>query len=150
MPTLHLGVLDVPYQNAPSKRQRKVRANTVTTGDVAGWLENRYHILENFYEIHKEDIAGDLEGSLSGALETFLLGGPLTVDAFGTATSKIEDRMKQFLAQGEMEKIGYPGVPTQAALEGINHRFKKSKTGRRRPSFVDTGLYSASLKSWID
>ena len=147
---LHLGVLDVPYNQVPSKRQRKARAGTVTTGDVAGWLENRYHIMEIYFEQHKEDVAKSLENSIAGALESFLMGAPVTLDALGPATSEIEDGFKQFLAQGEMEKIGFPGVPTAAALAGINHRFKNPRTGRRRVSFVDTGLFLASFRAWID
>jgi hypothetical protein len=148
MPTLHLGVVDQPYVQRGSGRGKR-KASTVSTGDVAEWLENRYHILENFVQMHEADIAADLEASMSGALENLLLGGPIG-DFLGSATSKIEDRMKQFLSLSEMETIGYPGVPTQAALKGINHRKKRPRTGTRRPSFIDTGLYQASLKAWAD
>ena len=152
---LHLGVLDVPYQLPPptGKRRRKITAGTQTTGDVAGWLEDKYHLFENFYQLHQEDIAGDLEHSLAGTLENLLLGAPAAdpSQAFASATSQIEDRFKRFLSEKEMEKLGYPGVPTQAALRGVSHRFAHPYAKRApRPSFIDTGLLQASMKSWID
>ena len=150
MPVLHLGVIDLPYVTAPKRRQRKASAGTKTTGDVAGWLENKYHPMEIYYETHKQDIfAAEIEKSLEGALESIMLGAPPTLDPFGSATSAIEDGFKKFLTNKEMETLGYPGVPTQAAIEGINHRLKLRR-GPRRPSFVDTGLYLASSKAWVD
>lgn len=159
MPVLHLGVVDQPYVQRASRRGKR-KASTVTTGDVAGWLEDKYHILENFVQMHEADIALDLEAALQGAVENSMMSargfrsfydlieGDYT--ALGGAMSRIEDRMKQFLSLGEMETIGYPGVPTQAALKGINHRKKNPRTGKRRPSFVDTGLMQASYKAWVD
>ncbi len=153
---LHLGVVDVPYVAKPSSWQTKPTSGTVTTGDVAGWLENRYHVMEIFYEEKQADIAGDLELSVSGAIESFIMGAPAQLDPFGGATSKIEDRFKQFLSQGEIERLSYPGIPTQASLDrragkGRSSRFKrKGKTSKTGPSFIDTGLYQASFKSWID
>jgi hypothetical protein len=151
---LHLGVADLPYNQAQppprkGRRRRKTSASTVTTGDVAEFLENRYHIMEIFFQERQADIAGYLENSLEGALENVLLGAPPSNDPFGTATSEIEDRFKMFLSNKEMEALGYPGVPTQAALKGVNHRLKLRK-GPRRPSFIDTGLYQASFHAWID
>jgi hypothetical protein len=150
MPVLHLGVTDLPYVQSPSRRQRKTNASTVTTGDVAGWLENRYHVMEVFSQEHMPDIAGDLENSLQGSLESLLLGAPPSLDPFGGATSKIEDRFRQFLSLGEMEKLGYPGVPTKASLKGVNNRMKNNQGTPGRPSFRDTGLYEASFQAWVD
>lgn len=140
MPVLHLGVIDLPYTHG-----RK----SVTTGDVAGWLENRYHVMEVFYQQNDAFVARSLEQSVSGALENLLMGAPPSVNAFAGGTDKIEDRFKTFLSTRKMEKLGYPGVPTQAALDGINHRFKNPRTGKHRPSFIDTGQYQASFKAWV-
>lgn len=148
MPRLHLGVIDVPYVNAPSPRQRKVRASTVTTGDVAGWLEDEYHIMEVFFNEKQAKIAADLEKGMQSSLEALLMGAPSTLDPFGSATSKIEDTFKTFLSMKEMEKLGIPGVPTVAALTGKSARHKRRR-GKRRPSFIDTGLYQASFKAWV-
>ncbi len=155
MPTLHLGVIDIPYANAPKKNQRRAgTAGTQTTGDVAEWLEADYHVMEIFFEAHRDDIAVDLEDSLAGALESALMGAANlgTFDPTGHAMSQIEDRFKNFLLSREIENIGVPGVPTQAALQGINHRLRHPyrRSNPRRPSFIDTGLYESSFKSWMD
>ena len=138
MPVIHLGVSDVPYS-----------AGDKTTGDVAEILEEKYHIMQVFYEQHKEDVAADLEQSLSGAMENMLAGAPPPNKPFGSAEAAIEDRFRRFLSEAEMDRLGYPGVPTGAALMGVNHRMKINK-GSPRPSFVDTGLYESSMVCWID
>lgn len=150
MTTLHLGVIDIPYSQAPRPRQRRSASN-VTTGDVATFLENRYHIMEVFYEEHADDvIAPEMEKSVAGAITSLLAGAPVTLDPFGSAVSKIEDAFKQFLSTGEMERLGYPGVPTQAALRGVSHRFAHPYARRAaRVSFVDTGLYQDTFKAWF-
>lgn len=157
---LHLGVVDVPYVDAetPAASRKRLKAgkppapNELTTGDVAEILEAKYHVMEVFFNLHQEDVAKDLEKSVAGALETLFAGGPIYVDPFGGATSKIEERFRDFLTNREMERLGYPGVPTQAAIDGVNHRKKHpySSKNLRRPSFVDTGLYQASFKAEVD
>jgi len=151
---LHLGVYDVPYAQAPKRHQPKSgSAGTQTTGDVAGWLEGRYHVMEIFAQEKGDDIAAALESSLAGALESAFMGAANmnNFDPTGAAMSEIEDRFKTFLSSQEIEKLGYPGVPTQAAKDGVNHRLKHPYRKRAaRPSFIDTGLYQASFKAWID
>lgn len=137
MPTLHLGVVDYP------------REDGLTVGDVAGFLETKYHVMEIFYEIHQDEIAKALENSYRGALDNLLMGGPRDADPSLGASAKIETRFRQFLFMREMDSLGYPGVPTQASLDGVSHRFK-SKRGPVRPSFIDTGLYEQSFIVWMD
>lgn len=148
---LHLGVADVPYNLRPSRR-RKSAAGTKTTGDVAEILEAKYHIMEVFFEEEKTGIAADLEDGLVGAVESLMMGAPVRLDPFGSGTSAIEDRFKTFLSTSAIEKLGIPGVPTQAAIQGVSHRLKRprAKTNPRRPSFIDTGLFQASFKSWVE
>jgi hypothetical protein len=66
--------------------------------------------------------------------------------------AEIEERFKDFLSLQEMDKLGVPGVPTEAAKKGKSSRFKRrrSKGGAPRPSFIDTGLYQSSFKAWVD
>ena len=161
MTTLHLGVADIGYQDAPKpyrkakkagkqgKAQRASSPTHVSTGDVAEWLEKKYGVMQHFFDAHKTDIAKDLENSLGGALETLLMGGNPGTQVFNPATSKIEERFKVFLSSQEAERVGIVGAPTGAALRGVNHRMK-SGYGARRPSFIDTGLYQATMKSWVD
>lgn len=166
MTTLHLGVTDLPYtaetdtSSQKVKKPRRGKANrpiktrtpsssSTTTGQVAQFLENKYHVMEIFYELNADQISKNLEESLAGVMENVLMGAPMPDDVFASATSKVEDSFKKFLSQKEMEKLGYRGVPTKAALMGVSHRFKK-KRGAPRPSFIDTGLYQSSFRSWIE
>ena len=136
--TLHLGVIEKPYDN---------KGAPTTTGQVASWLENEYHVMQIFTEIHREQIENHIAESLAGALETLLSGNSVSLpdvfDSMGTAKNEIAAEFHGFLEKEEMN--GRPGIPTKAALDGINHRFKNPVTGIRRPSFIDTGLYVNSF-----
>ena len=149
---LHLGVIDLPYAQAPSKRRRKkISAGTQTTGDVAGWLENDYHVMEHFWALHSGEVVQALEGSLQGAIDNMIMGAPMSASAFGSAESAIEDRFKQMLSNRELDVLGFPGIPTAAAQAGVSHRRKRPSVKRGpRPSFIDTGLYQASFKAWVE
>lgn len=141
MTTLHLGVVDVPYADAGGK----------TTGDVAEILEDKYHVMRIFFELHDKRIAEWLEDGLSGSLENLLAGAPPRNDVFGEAMEKIQIRFRHFLANKEMDALGYPGIPTAASLKGVSHRFKRPYKRRpARPSFIDTGAYQKNFKAWID
>lgn len=155
---LHLGVIDIPYANVPDemKKHRRHRAHPAgseTTGDVATWLENKYHVVETFYELHEQQVIDTVTESVSDAVEALMSGAPIaTVNPFSPgALSDIQSAFKQFLSNREIEALGIPGVPTQAALDGISHRFKNRRNPKgRRPSFIDTGLYQASFIAWMD
>ena len=173
MTTLHLGVIEQSYgwaappgetklqEGLRVSRRKKKRAavrkllglrSAVTTGDVAEILEAKYHVMETFYELHQEEIGDLIVRSLAAKIETIQQGGYAGYDEpFAGATSVIEDEFKQFLSQKVMETLGIPGVPTKAALAGVSHRFKHPYAQRAaRPSFIDTGLYQASFKAWVD
>ena len=152
---LNFGVVDQLYaQPAPARKKGKdtgktAKATATSTGDVAGWLESEYHIMEIFFEVHKVEITQLLEKALKGAMKNVLAGGPARPIPYSSATPAIEKMFKQFLSNQEMDGLGYPGVPTLASLEGVSHRFAK-KHGPERPSFIDTGLYQASFRAWFD
>ena len=149
---LHFGVIDVPYAHTPpSRRKKKAVARITTTGDVAEILESSYHVMEHFWNIHQADVVAALEGSLQGAIDSLIMGAPLSASVFGSAESEIEDRFKRMLSERELDVLGFPGIPTTAALRGVSHRHKRSRARRpARPSFVDTGLYQASFKAWVE
>lgn len=147
--TLNLGEIDAPYSTPPAKDGKDAKPNSATTGDVAGWLEDRYHPMLHFYEMQQGVIAKEVADSLVGSLESAAMGAPSEgANPFGAAESAIEIAFKQFLTLRTLETLGYPGLPTQAALDGVNHRLKL-KRGPRRPSLIDTGLYQASFKAWF-
>lgn len=163
---IFLGVIDLPYTDDTHERIRKVSAaarkkgrrisdaletlstgGAKSTGDVAAILEAKYHIVELFYETRQPEIAEQLADSIADKIQAIISGAPLSGSPIDAGASVIEDWFKQFLATQEVERLGIPGVPTRAALDGVNHRLKK-KRGPRRPSFIDTGLYQASFKVW--
>ena len=147
---LQLGIIDLPYANAPRAPGSKATSGTQTTGDVAQWLENKYHIYASFWTLHGDEIAKDVERSLEGALNSMLNGAPMNHDVFGSASSKIRARFSEFLMKQEMDGL-FPGVPTAAALRGVNHRMKHPYKRRApRPSFIDTGLFESSFKAWME
>lgn len=150
---LNLGVVDVPYAHQPPARGRRKKrgggAARITTGDVADILEGRYHVMEHFAQIHQADVAAALEDGLAGALETLMMGGSPAASLFATAEGEIEESFKRMIETKELDRLGYPGVPTQASLDGRSSRFKRRR-GPARPSFVDTGLYVGSFKAWVE
>lgn len=156
---LVLGVVDVPYQAALSPQQKRAArwrhskkpwqslAATVSTGDVAQWLENKYGVIQWFYFFHSKDVLEELEKKARGALESVMLGAPATFDPF-TDFSVIEQTFRNSLDRREYDHW-IKGVPTQAARDGVNSRLK-SRFGPERPSFIDSGLYRQSFKAWLE
>jgi hypothetical protein len=149
MTTLHLGEIDQPYQQ-PSGRRPSRRAAPATTFEVAEILEAKYHVMQAFYDVNQQQIADDLADGLKNAADALMMGASPTLDPFGSATGKIETAFKQFLDTKVMDRLGIPGVPTKASLLGISHRFKNRRGTPGRPSFVDTGLFLASFRSWVE
>ena len=150
--TLNFGVIDIPYSQAPKSRRRKSGSTpNVTTGDVAGFIEDKYALMETFYELHADDvIVPALEDAIDGAFEDLLAGAPLGASIFGTAEGKIDEAFRKSLDAKEYDGV-IPGVETQAAARGVNHRLKRPYMKRAsRPSFIDTGLYQADFRSWVD
>lgn len=160
---LHIGVIDIPYSNTKSPKKipkakkgknarpikEKVESGTQSTGDVAGWLENKYGVMQTFADQQLPGVAAELEESLAGVLENMMMGAPTTGNPFASAESNITQMFKTYLAEGEIEHAGVSGVPTEAALKGVNHRLKSNRGGRR-PSFIDTGLYQQSAVVWME
>jgi hypothetical protein len=163
---LHLGVDDLPYSNAPStpRRQGKVRkrkrpmkarkgsgASSKTTGDVAEILERKYGIMAFFADAHMPEIAHELEESIAGQLENVLMGRPPGKLNFNKAESEIAVVFRNFLDAREMDNR-VAGVPTAAALAGVNHRLKHPyrKSNPERSSFVDSGTYQAAFRAWME
>ena len=163
MTILVLGVDDKPYVDVPDK-PKKVRlrrggkrpikvknpaAAHVTTGDVAGYLENKYHVMDHFFEYRKQDIADLMANAAAGALESAMQGGTHTlVNPFASGVTGVEKMFKAFIDLKVMDSLGYPGIPTKAAKKGIRSRFK-DRLDPGRPSFQDTGLYEQSFMAWI-
>ena len=153
---LHLGVVDVPHIQPG-----------VTTYDVGMELEKDYGLFSAFYDFYENSIDQALAKDVSIALEKLMSGKDPKL-TFLDSTSAIDTMFHNFLDSGAIENMGKPGVPTKAALEGKRTRFKEKgssakawvkgrrspvtsvTTGVRRPSFVDSGILNASIKSWFE
>jgi hypothetical protein len=166
---LILGVYDVPYSDAsynpvrasknPKYRRGRARrptadvaaSNHKTTGDVAVILEDEYHIMETFFELHEDMIGDMLCQSMSDTLDELADGAPGDLSLTAAATSKIEETFKRWLSERGMDATATAGVPTKAAMMGVSHRFLHPYAKRpSRPSFIDTGLYEASFVAWTE
>lgn len=168
--TLHLGVVDQPYADPaparhprkatkrPDRRGRRIRgkASSVlrTTGDVAEELEARYDVMAGFMLLHGQEVADALAEQMLGALEDLIAGAPAPnslADVLSPAGEVIGETFREFIDREELSGLE-EGVPTEAAMRGVSHRFAHpyAKDHPRRPSFVDTGMYRESFTSWVD
>jgi hypothetical protein len=158
MTVLHLGVVDQPYRHIGpgyrgrgKKRRKAAMIGSKSTYEVAMILEAKYHIMETFYEAHQTEIVQAMIDSYEGATETVLMTHQLS-DPSGSGIAAIQAMFNKFLDEKEIERLGVPGVPTLAAIHGVSHRFAHPYARGRgpRPSFIDTGLYEASFRAWVD
>lgn len=149
---LKLGVIEVPEPGG------------ITSYGLGKILEDKYSLFSSYVEMHHKDIENELCEALAGAFETFQKTGHVAKKPFDAAGQKLSLGLKKFIYEEELAgKVA--GVPTKAALEGLSTRtmngktpkkvragqkFKKVKTGVRRPSFIDTGIFEASTKVWIE
>lgn len=172
MPTLYIGVIDVPYapgsaeagpkltkQGRLGKRTAKrlakqaqtgiVQSATQTTGDVATALEEKYHLFEIFVRDNEEAIQKAITHNLEGALDDLVMGAPID-NPWAGAGQEITDGLKTWMSLGLIEEDGVAGVPTKAAIERRSLRFKHKTGPAQRPSFVDTGTLEGSAIAWIE
>lgn len=143
MPTLHLGVIDVAYSDPDAK-------GAATTGDVAEILESQFHIMRTFLELYEGDIGQMLANEIAGEIESIAQGKPVTSLSLDTSTGRINEAFRDFLDMREWKHTSRQAIA--AADAGVNHRKKKptAEENKARAEFVDTGLYQASFRAWID
>lgn len=147
---LVFGVLDVAY-GQPAGR-KKAAAISKTTGDVAEILEDKYHVFEHFWQARDDKIVGAMSDDIRDFLEDRLSGARANAVNFTAAESAIGTMFQEFINTKTMDSLGYPGIPTQAAQKGVNHRLKHpyAKDNPARPSFKDTGLYMQSFRAKVE
>jgi len=140
---VHLGVVDVAYTEDDK---------LTTTGKVAGILEANYGVMRTFVELHEDEIGDELVNQLMGMLES-AKQGKLDEDIAERVADihfpKIQAMFRNYLDAGEWEKTS--GQPTQVALDGVRHSHKRPYANGKgpRPSFIDTGLYRSSFRTWV-
>lgn len=155
MGKLTLGELDVAYAT-PSGESGTVKATITTTGRVAEILEERYGVMQTFFERRKEKIAEFLGDSVADAIADVLSGRQTRTSPTYGAEQRIEAEFRSFLDANEMDaisvalagpEISNPHI-SAAAARGDNSR-KKSMKSNARPAFIDTGLYRQSFRAEV-
>lgn len=118
-----------------------------TTFEVAEDLEQRYGIMRTFYNLHKAQVQREVVRLLTNQLaDAIQFDAPMHDEAL---LSETVARFQLFLTSHEVEHQGIKGVPTLAALEGVNSRLK-TRDDPGRPSFIDGGLYETSFMAWVE
>jgi hypothetical protein len=145
MAVLNLGVLDVSYSDPDNK-------NLSTTGEVAEFLEETFEVIGTFYELYGQRIADEITSVMANEISAMAKGEPLGGQPIQSAMEKIRTWFMNYLDQGEYEAT--TGIKIGTAQQGVSHRFKdvQNLEGKRgsRPAFVDTGLYQAAFRAWIE
>jgi hypothetical protein len=145
MAILSLGVLDVAYSDPDDK-------NLTTTGEVAEFLEKWFEVMGTFWELYSEKISSEIASAMANDIAAMAKGEPLGKQPIQRVMEKIQLWFSSYLDQGEWE--AHTGIKIGAAHEGVSHRFKdvKNLEGKRdtRPAFIDTGLYQAAFRAWIE
>jgi hypothetical protein len=154
MPKLMLGVVDAAYSDGDGAK---------TTGDVAGFLEAEYHVMRTFLEMYEEQIGEFLADAMVGEIESMAQGKPVTIFGRDVSThlgdrtiagqsvnGKIEEAFRDFLDAREWQQAS--GQKVEAADAGVNHRKKRPHSSKNsaRPAFVDSGLYQAAFRAWLE
>lgn len=118
----------------------------MTTYGVAVILEERYHVMSTFYELHKQEIALAVVDVVAGLINQAIGAGRNEIDPAFDAEQQIESSFRRFLDANEMGSR----VNISAAQAGVSHRKKSPQAKRQaRPAFIDTGLYRASFRAKI-
>lgn len=147
---INLGVIDQSYRNTTSTGSDST--SSITTGEVARILEDEYGIMQVFYDQNKRDIQNSITQAIADSLDDELMGVPASGNLYQGAMEEIQSAFRDFLDNEEYPAQSSPQVPTQAALDGVNHRLLHpySSDNPARPSFIDTGLYQASFRAWTE
>ena len=137
---LHLGVVDKPHLKG------------ATTGSVANYLEERYGVMQMFYDRYADQINNDITQRLLDALESNLS------NPFDAPIDDITKTFHSYLETREVEQDNNK-LPSQRAIDGYKSRMKNPthmKKGKklvkrpRRESLIDTGVYMNSFVAWVD
>ena len=163
---LELGVEDVAYSDPDAK-------GATTTGEVAEILEEKYHVMRVFAELHGQDISDAIAKDVSNSMDAILHGERISKIPLQSSMGHVESMFRDYLSEDEWQKT--TGQAIAAAQNGVSHRFKDVQSGKSirassvasgkvsaadtkivtkktrgpRPAFIDTGLYSASFRAKV-
>jgi hypothetical protein len=165
---LHLGFQEYPYADrygtqSPLTASVKKKAAKVisrsqasyghgkTTSEVAKELEDKYKIVETFYNMEEDNIVELLTEAYGDKIEEVMAGQEVPKERISSKeTDKIEAKFRRALSSQRFDGV-INGVPTLAAQRGVSHlrQHPYAKRGPR-PSFIDTGMYQRSFTAWIE
>lgn len=153
-----LGFEDLPYNKGASYREtgtshpRRLRAGSMTTGELQAILEERYGIVEFYWDNYGQEVVEDLVQGYFQELSKPESGRGSRTDYMGKAISRGEETFRAMLDNRELDgKVG--GVPTAASVAGYSIAKRRRKRGtvrRDRASFVETGLYRDSFRIEVE
>ena len=159
---LLLGVENVAYSDPDA-------SGATTTAEVAEILEEKYHVMRVFVELHGQEIADVIGQGIADDLEALANDERIGKQMLMGSMGKIESGFRDYLGADEWQQTS--GQTIAAAQNGVSHRFKNAQnrtvsaksvvkagggmgltivaTKKRgpRPAFIDTGLYSASFRA---
>ncbi|MBU9690543.1 hypothetical protein KTF23_11895 [Burkholderia multivorans] len=136
---INLGVIEQAYKDG------------TTVPEVARYLEDEYGVMQVFVDLHMKDISNSVAQAVADAMDDELMGLPVSPDIYQGAMEEIQSAFRNFLDNEEYPAQSDPQVPTQAALDGVNHRLLHPYASKNppRPSFIDTGEYQVSFRAWV-
>ena len=123
----------------------------MTARDVAKVLEERYKIVETFYQLEEEFITELLEESFAEEIENVMMERRVSRKGLSDkSTDKIQAKFIDNLRRRRYDGM-IPGVPTLASVRGVSHLYAQPYAQRgSRPSFIDTGNYANSFRVWVE
>ncbi|MDW9230733.1 hypothetical protein C7S15_5918 [Burkholderia cepacia] len=105
-----------------------------------------------FVDLHMKEISSSVAQAVADAMDDQMMGLPVSPDIYQASMEEIQSAFRNFLDHEEYPAQSFPQVPTQAALDGVNHRLLHPYASKNpsRPSFIDTGEYQISFRAWVD
>lgn len=138
---LNLGVIDEAYSAGNGVQ---------TTGKVARILEDNYHVMEKFYELHGEAVSKAVSDAVGGAIESMLRGGEQVVGP-ALDVSRIKAQFMSYLDSGEWEKASGQRIKAAHNRHTVHHNDGSTEQSRRSDkAFVRTGQYENAFIAWIE
>lgn len=137
---LQLGVLDIGYVDGDG---------ATTTGDVAGYLEDRYHVMRKFAEMNEDFIADTIADHFAGLIESVAQGKRVSATDMMPVMPKIEERFRDALDSGEIHQSLPAEQQVSESTLKTSSRKKVINQDASRQAFIDSGQYQASFRAWI-
>jgi hypothetical protein len=128
-------------------RPQQIYGMGKTTGMVAEELENKYGLMEAFFNMEEDYIVNEFEKAYVKGIEDGVNLGTWDVK---WNTDPVESKFRHAITGRRFDGI-LKGVPTKAAQRGVSHlRADPYKPSAERPSFMNTSLFMRSFKAWLE